>query len=30
MKIVEKPWGFELIWAQTDDYVAKILHIEPK
>ena len=30
MKIVEKPWGFALIWAQTDDYVAKILHIEPK
>jgi len=30
MKVVEKPWGFELIWAQTEDYVAKILHIEPK
>ena len=30
MKVVEKPWGFELIWAETDDYVAKILHIEPK
>ena len=27
MKLVEKPWGFELIWAQTDDYVAKMLHI---
>ena len=24
---VEKPWGFELIWAHTDDYVGKILHI---
>jgi mannose-6-phosphate isomerase-like protein (cupin superfamily) len=24
---VEKPWGYELIWAQTDDYVGKILHI---
>ena len=27
MKLVEKPWGFELIWAQTKDYVAKMLHI---
>src|SRR6266699_327031 len=25
---VEKPWGFELIWARTDRYVGKILHIE--
>jgi len=24
---VEKPWGYELIWARTDDYVGKILHI---
>lgn len=24
---VEKPWGFELIWARTDRYVGKILHI---
>ncbi|MGE0614531.1 MAG: cupin domain-containing protein [Bacteriovoracia bacterium] len=24
---VEKPWGYELIWAQTQDYVGKILHI---
>jgi mannose-6-phosphate isomerase len=30
MKIVEKPWGFENIWARTDDYVAKLLHINPK
>jgi mannose-6-phosphate isomerase len=30
MKIVEKPWGFENIWAETNDYVAKMLHIEPK
>ena len=27
MKIIEKPWGFELIWAQTDNYVGKMLHI---
>ena len=25
---VEKPWGYELIWARTDRYVAKLLHIE--
>jgi mannose-6-phosphate isomerase len=25
---VEKPWGHELIWAQTDRYVAKLLVIE--
>jgi mannose-6-phosphate isomerase-like protein (cupin superfamily) len=24
---VEKPWGHELIWAQTSDYVGKLLHI---
>jgi mannose-6-phosphate isomerase-like protein (cupin superfamily) len=27
-KRVEKPWGYELIWAHTDRYVGKILHIE--
>ena len=26
---VEKPWGHELIWADTDLYVGKILHILP-
>src|SRR6266705_3079188 len=26
---VDKPWGHELIWARTDRYVGKILHIEP-
>ena len=25
---VEKPWGYELIWAKTSDYVGKILHIK--
>ncbi len=25
---VEKPWGHELIWAKTGDYVGKILHIK--
>ena len=24
---VDKPWGFELIWARTDRYVGKILHV---
>jgi mannose-6-phosphate isomerase len=25
---VDKPWGHELIWARTDRYVGKILHIK--
>jgi mannose-6-phosphate isomerase len=24
---VPKPWGYEIIWARTDRYVGKILHI---
>jgi mannose-6-phosphate isomerase-like protein (cupin superfamily) len=28
MRRVEKPWGHELIWAQTERYVAKILFIQ--
>jgi len=24
---VEKPWGHELIWAHTEKYVGKVLHI---
>jgi mannose-6-phosphate isomerase len=27
-RVVPKPWGHELIWAHTDRYVGKILHIE--
>jgi len=27
MKKIKKPWGFEIIWASTPDYVAKLLHI---
>lgn len=27
MRRVEKPWGWELIWAETDQYVGKLLHI---
>jgi mannose-6-phosphate isomerase len=26
---VEKPWGYELVWARTERYVGKVLHIEP-
>src|SRR3954452_10910692 len=25
---VEKPWGYELIWAETDEYVGKVLFIK--
>ena len=25
---VDKPWGYELIWARTDRYVGKILHVK--
>jgi mannose-6-phosphate isomerase len=24
---VDKPWGYELVWARTDRYVGKILHV---
>jgi len=27
MRRVEKPWGYELIWAEAERYVGKILHI---
>ena len=26
---IKKPWGHELIWAETNDYVGKIIHIDP-
>jgi len=25
---VDKPWGYELIWARTDRYVGKLLHVK--
>lgn len=25
---VEKPWGYELIWAEADRYVGKVLFVE--
>jgi mannose-6-phosphate isomerase len=24
---VEKPWGYELVWARTERYAGKILHV---
>ena len=27
-KVVDKPWGHELIWAHTERYVGKVLHIK--
>ena len=26
---IEKPWGYEVIWAKTENYSAKFLHINP-
>lgn len=28
VKIVQKPWGHEVIWAHTDQYVGKVLHVK--
>ena len=28
IRTVPKPWGHETIWAHTDRYVGKVLHIE--
>src|SRR5437016_4332643 len=28
MRRVDKPWGHEVIWAETDRYVGKLLHIK--
>lgn len=28
MHRIEKPWGYELIFADTDKYVGKILHVD--
>ncbi len=25
---IEKPWGYELIWADTELYAGKVLHVE--
>ena len=26
-QVVDKPWGYEIIWAHTERYVGKVLHI---
>jgi len=28
MQVINKPWGYEKIWAQTKDYVGKLLFIK--
>ena len=28
VRFVQKPWGHETIWAHTDQYVGKVLHIK--
>ena len=28
LKKIEKPWGYELLWARTADYAGKVLHIK--
>jgi quercetin dioxygenase-like cupin family protein len=27
IQYIDKPWGYELIWAKTSDYVGKVLNI---
>ena len=26
---IEKPWGYELLWAHSAHYAGKLLHVEP-
>lgn len=26
---IDKPWGYEIVWAKTDKYVGKLLKINP-
>ena len=28
MRRVKKPWGYEIVWAETERYVGKVLHID--
>ncbi len=28
MRRIDKPWGYEIVWAETDHYVGKILHLD--
>ena len=27
---IDKPWGYEILWTQTDNYVSKIICIQPQ
>ncbi len=27
MQRTDKPWGYELLWAHTDNYAGKVIHI---
>ncbi len=27
MRRIDKPWGYEIVWAETSTYVGKILHL---
>jgi quercetin dioxygenase-like cupin family protein len=29
-KKIDKPWGYEIWWANTEKYVGKFLHINPE
>ncbi len=28
VRVVQKPWGHETIWAVSEDYVGKVLHVK--
>ena len=30
MTKIEKPWGYEIHWAETDNYVGKLLSYDSK
>ena len=30
IKKIEKPWGYEIWWANSDKYAGKFLHINPE
>ena len=29
MRKIDKPWGYEMVWAETSGYIAKIIFIAP-
>lgn len=30
IKKIEKPWGYEILWTNSDKYAGKFLHINPE